>query len=121
MIHQYIVCFDFHKSRSRFDPEDYDNIEYPRDFMLLCCDLMDNMLKFFPNNITNLSHNSFVLRTELTEDEIMELLVNKFDLEYYVTSKQESLDTQIYISKIENIKSRTLNVKAAEINYLFRK
>ncbi len=118
MENTYLVCFDFNKLREKFNPNDEYNSEYAVEFMEECYFLKDKLIELFPNFTIPLSNNSFLIKTLLECDEILELLIKELSDKIFGIKEGDSIKRQIYVAEITSLKSYTHRTKQIEIDYL---
>jgi hypothetical protein len=116
----FIICFDFFRIREKYDPSDEFSEEYAVEFMLESSGLIGEMVELFPNKTVDLSNNTFFLRSEMTAEDLLELLSGKFLTQMDIRDSSHILK-QIYVAKIDDFKFRSFRDKELEIAYLVGK
>jgi hypothetical protein len=118
MENTYLVCFDFNKTRERFNPDNEYNEEFAVEFMGACYLLKDKLIELFPNFVIPISNNSFLIKSLLNIDQLLELLLKKLSVQGIGIQEGDTLENQIYVAKINSFESHTLKKKQLEIAYL---
>jgi len=114
----YLVCFDFNKIREKFDPNDEYNYECAVEFMEECYRLKDFIVLTFPNFSIPLTNNSFLIKSLLTQNELLDLLQTKLEEKTFNIKDEHHIIKQIYVAEISSLKSNTFRTKKLEIEYL---
>lgn len=122
MENTYLVCFDSYKTRRKFNLEIEGNYavnsEYAVDFMDYCCVLQSQIVELFPNFAIPISNDSFLIKTQLNCDSLLELLVKELLDKSYGMKDEARLKEQIYVAKITDFNAYTHREKQFEIEYL---
>jgi len=128
MEHTHLICFDFHKCRSQFIPNDEYNNEVAVEFMNECYGVKAEMTSLFPNKSIELSQGTFLVKIENVlrfstsiEDEVEKYLNGTikvfneqrldFSLEFpYKINEQRGLIVEIDGSQHEEPQQRLIDI-----------
>lgn len=103
----FLLVFDFYNTRKKFsdtevNDEDYShNMDIAFSYFEECTSLRRRLFDMFPNKIIELSINSYVVYSELSLEELLSALRQKFIQSHYFG--EEYSTRQIYLSEIKGI------------------
>lgn len=118
MENTYLVCFDFNKIREKFKSNDEYNYEIAVAFMEKCFGLTEKLIELFPNFAIPISNNSFLVKSLLSCDEVLDLLIIELSDKISGIKDGDTIKRQIYIAEISSLKTYTFQKKELEIQYL---
>jgi len=118
MENTYLVCFDFNKLREKFNPNDEFNYEIAIEFMEECYVLKDKLVALFPNFVIQISNDSFLIKSLLNGDKLLELLLKELSDKVFGIKEGDNLKRQIYVANINSFETYTFKGKQLEIEYL---
>lgn len=113
----YIICFDFFRSREKYNSSDEFSDEYAVEFMGECSILTEKIAQSFPNKAIELSHNVFLLKSKLSAAELKEFL-NEIMADRIPPRDEAHILRQIYVAEVNDLKFHSFRKKEQEIGYL---
>ncbi|MCK9507924.1 MAG: hypothetical protein M0Q54_05755 [Pigmentiphaga sp.] len=118
MENTYLVCFDFNRIREKFNPDDERTYEIAIRFMEECYVLKDKLIELFPNFVIQVSNDSFLIKSLLNGDKLLELFVKELSDKVVGIKDGDNLMRQIYVADINSLEAYTFRRKQLELEYL---